>query len=80
MIICASVPDLPQLWLGHNSGSIHVYSYTLWPDRGQLDLNPEPAILLGHTGPVTTLALCPAFSIAVSGSQDGTAIIWDINT
>ena len=34
--------------------------------------------LYGHTDTVTCLAASPGWGIAVSGSRDGTAIIWDI--
>jgi hypothetical protein len=36
-------------------------------------------LLYGHTDAVTCLATSPAWSIAVSGSRDRTAIIWDLS-
>ena len=35
--------------------------------------------LHGHRDEITCLQICQAFSIVVSGSQDRTAIIWDLN-
>jgi hypothetical protein len=39
----------------------------------------EVVHLRGHEGPISCLSVCRPFSIAVSGSVDGTAIIWDTN-
>jgi WD40 repeat protein len=36
-------------------------------------------MLYGHTDAVTCLAASPDWSIAVSGSRDRTAIIWDLS-
>ena len=35
--------------------------------------------MYGHGAAVTNMAMCRAFSILVSASQDGTLIIWDLN-
>lgn len=35
--------------------------------------------LQGHQASIICLEICSAFSIVVSGSEDGTAIIWDLN-
>lgn len=35
--------------------------------------------LCGHLGSITCLALSRAFSVLVSGSEDRTCIVWDIN-
>ncbi|XP_058804217.1 WD repeat and FYVE domain-containing protein 3 isoform X1 [Phymastichus coffea] len=35
--------------------------------------------LYGHTDAVTCLASSPAYNVIVSGSRDGTAIIWDLS-
>ena len=39
----------------------------------------ETHMLRGHSGSVSCVAACRAWSIIVSGSEDGTAIIWDLN-
>ncbi|KAG0176918.1 hypothetical protein DFQ29_005470 [Apophysomyces sp. BC1021] len=35
--------------------------------------------LRGHTAPITTIASSRSYSILVSGSEDKTAIVWDLN-
>lgn len=35
--------------------------------------------LYGHTEAVTCLAASPAYNVVVSGSRDGTAIVWDLS-
>jgi WD40 repeat protein len=35
--------------------------------------------LYGHTDAVTCLSSSPAYNVIVSGSRDGTAIIWDLS-
>ena len=35
--------------------------------------------LRGHSGRVTTVSYSKSFSVIVSGSEDGTAIVWDLN-
>lgn len=80
VVLCASTPDLPQLWIALASGRILVLRLCLQPNKGQLEPKRPPVQLLGHEGPVLALALCTAFSVAVSASQDGAAIIWDLNT
>jgi WD40 repeat protein len=79
-LLCASTPDVPQLWLALASGRLMVLMFPPHASQGVLEPCGTPCHLLGHEDRVLTLALCRAFSIAVSGSQDGTAIIWDINT
>lgn len=80
VVLCSSVPDLPQLWLALASGRLLVLRLSFQPARNMLETRGSPLQLLGHDSPVLSLALCRAFSIAVSGSQDGTVIIWDLNT
>ena len=35
--------------------------------------------LRGHSGRITSLAFSKSFSVIVSGSEDGSAIVWDLN-
>lgn len=35
--------------------------------------------LYAHTDSVTCLATSPAYNVVVSGSRDGTAVIWDLS-
>ncbi|KAF4527890.1 hypothetical protein B566_EDAN012302 [Ephemera danica] len=80
VLLCASTPDVPQLWLALASGRLLVLRFPLHATKGVLEPCEAPCQLLGHEERVLTLSICRAFSIAVSGSRDGTAIIWDINT
>lgn len=77
---CTSVPDCNQLWIGYSTGKILVYKYKFVPSKGTLEFSSDPIILLGHTSAVLSLTLCRSFSVALSGSQDGSAILWDLNT
>lgn len=36
-------------------------------------------VMRGHRGPVTCVAASRTWSIVVSGSKDGSAIVWDLN-
>lgn len=65
--------------MGHLSGRLVVFRYNFEAVRGQLDFNPDPVTLLGHTGAILKIHLSRNFSIAVSASHDNTAIIWDLN-
>ncbi|XP_012252611.2 lysosomal-trafficking regulator [Athalia rosae] len=78
--ILASVPDCGQLWIGHLSGRITVYSYTVGA-VGKLEFSSSPpSSLLAHRCAVTAIALSRAFSIAVSSDSEGVVVIWDLNS
>ncbi|KAF7990932.1 hypothetical protein HCN44_000737 [Aphidius gifuensis] len=50
---------------------------TIWEySKRQLSIKQ---CLYGHTEAVTCLASSPAYNVIVSGSRDGTAIIWDLS-
>jgi WD repeat and FYVE domain-containing protein 3 len=52
---------------------------TVWElSSRQKSLNVKHS-LHGHTDAVTCLAASPAYNIIVSGSRDGTAIVWDMS-
>ncbi|XP_046739127.1 lysosomal-trafficking regulator isoform X3 [Diprion similis] len=77
--ILASVPDCGQLWAGHLSGRISVYSYSVGTvGKIQFSLSPASS-LLAHRCAVTAIALSRAFSIAVSSDNEGVVAIWDLN-
>lgn len=46
---------------------------------GNVEIFKEPTVLIGHRAKITSIALSPAFSIAVSCDDKGHAIIWDLN-
>ncbi|XP_054002539.1 lysosomal-trafficking regulator isoform X2 [Hylaeus anthracinus] len=77
--ILGSAPDCGQLWTGHLSGRITVYTYTVVTSK--IDFSSTPAcVLLGHSSRVTVISLSRAFSIAVTGDASGVIIIWDLNS
>ncbi|XP_028398812.1 lysosomal-trafficking regulator-like [Dendronephthya gigantea] len=77
---CAVSGQCKSLWLGSSTGCLHV-----WPTR--YDRNNECGLeilgrkirLQGHEASITCIEISEAFSIVVTGSEDGTAIIWDLN-
>ncbi|CAK9830368.1 Lysosomal-trafficking regulator [Anthophora retusa] len=77
--IIGSAPDCGQLWTGHLSGRITVYTYTVVTSK--VDFNSTPAsVLLAHRSRITTISLSRAFSIAVTGDASGVVVIWDLNS
>ncbi|XP_046848177.1 lysosomal-trafficking regulator-like [Xenia sp. Carnegie-2017] len=77
---CAVSEQCNLLWIGSSTGCLNV-----WPTR--YDRNSECGLVIsgrkirlqGHQASIICLEICSAFSIVVSGSEDGTAIIWDLN-
>ena len=70
----ASHPRVSSVWLGHRSGLVSVHNIV-----SSLKLSP-PQYLHAHTSSVSSLALCPEFSIAVSASSDNTLVTWDLHS
>jgi WD40 repeat protein len=53
---------------------------SFWKIKSYRNVKPELlATLRGHSDKVLCLSASRSYSILVSGSEDGTAIIWDIN-
>ncbi|KAK0171372.1 hypothetical protein PV328_009113 [Microctonus aethiopoides] len=78
--IIGSAADCGQLWLGHFSGRITVYSYNI-ETIGKIEFTSGPAsILLAHRSAIQVIALSRAFSIGVSGDNQGIIVIWDLNS
>ncbi|KAJ8248339.1 hypothetical protein GJAV_G00240950 [Gymnothorax javanicus] len=76
---CAWVPDSCQLFTGVNFGVIIAYhcGFTnTTPSEMEVDSQVH---LYGHTAEVTHLFVCKPYSVLISGSQDGTCILWDLN-
>ncbi|XP_078592182.1 lysosomal-trafficking regulator-like isoform X1 [Branchiostoma floridae x Branchiostoma japonicum] len=77
---CASVTDCRLLFTGGTSGVVTAYPTRFTGNKpSEFEVVDSRVCLYGHTGPVSCLQVCRPYSIVVSGSQDGTAIIWDIN-
>ncbi|XP_060836143.1 lysosomal-trafficking regulator isoform X2 [Rhopalosiphum padi] len=74
-----TAPHCPYVWIGFESGIIHVYKFYFDIIVGNVEIFKEPTVLVGHRAKVSCIALSPAFSIAVSCDNEGTAIIWDLN-
>ncbi|KAG5831271.1 hypothetical protein ANANG_G00302020, partial [Anguilla anguilla] len=77
---CAWVPDSCQLFTGIKCGVIMAYhcGFTnTMPSEMEVDSQVH---LYGHTAEVTHLFVCKPYSVLISGSQDGTCILWDLNS
>ena len=46
---------------------------------GNVEIFKKPTILVGYYAKISSIALSPAFNIAVSCDIEGFAIIWDLN-
>jgi platelet-activating factor acetylhydrolase IB subunit alpha len=46
-------------------------------ERRMLPRQPQMHAMAGHAGTITCLAIHPTFTVAVSGSEDGTIKVWD---
>ncbi|XP_048259527.1 lysosomal-trafficking regulator-like isoform X2 [Haliotis rufescens] len=77
---CASVPDCRLLFTAGSAGIVNVYHVTYNRSKASnLQVFNTRTALYGHTGPVNVLYVCKSYSVLVSGSEDGTCIIWDLN-
>ncbi|XP_015121948.1 lysosomal-trafficking regulator [Diachasma alloeum] len=78
--ILGSAADCGQLWIGHLSGRITVHSYNV-EAAGKIEFGLGPAsVLLAHRCAVRVIALSRAFSIAVTGDDEGVIVVWDLNS
>ncbi|XP_022255691.1 lysosomal-trafficking regulator-like [Limulus polyphemus] len=77
--ICASVPDCNLLFLGHMSGIIRVHQLICDSVKLKVEEKKPFVQLCGHSGQISTIQICKGYSIAVSGSDNGRCIIWDLN-
>lgn len=74
-----SSPDCGQFWIGYASGRIVVYACSV-STSGKIEFSPaSPSVLLAHRKRITNIELSRAFSIAVSGDNEGVLVIWDFN-
>ncbi|XP_011300955.1 lysosomal-trafficking regulator isoform X2 [Fopius arisanus] len=78
--VLGSAADCGELWVGQLSGRITVHSYNI-EAAGKIEFGTGPAsVLLAHRCAVRVIALSRAFSIAVSGDDEGVIVIWDLNS
>ncbi|KAM7016761.1 WD repeat- and FYVE domain-containing protein 4 [Passerculus sandwichensis] len=75
--LCAVCPSATTIITSGTSSVVCVWEFSLVKDKVKC-LNLRQA-LYGHTQAVTCLAASVAYSIFVSGSDDRTCIIWDLN-
>jgi beige protein homolog 1 len=74
-ITCAVFADETTLITGSDDTTVCVWQVRI----GKTFEIQLKECLRGHSGRVTTLAFSKSFSIIVSGSEDGRAIVWDLN-
>lgn len=77
---CAAFADTDNLVTGSSDYTVRIWRVT----RSSQPSGPSVSLSLshimrGHTGEVLCVAASRPWSLAVSGSVDGTAIIWDLN-
>lgn len=79
-ITCAAAAG-GVLVTGGNSGVVSVYrSPREWKSTGSPSHGPPVvAVLPGHLGAVGAVLVSSAFRLILSGSTDGTVIMWDLN-
>ena len=74
---CAtSHPYVPNMWLGHTSGLVSVLPIKcrMPPTLG------SPTRLHAHSAPIASILLSPQFGLAISTSQDGLLVSWDLHS
>ena len=76
----ASHPRVSAVWFGHQSGLMSVHRVSVTHGSKQPPHVSSPTYLHGHTDLVTDIKLCPEFGIAVSSSQAGNVITWDLHS
>uniref|UniRef100_F6ZSL1 Uncharacterized protein n=4 Tax=Ciona intestinalis TaxID=7719 RepID=F6ZSL1_CIOIN len=76
---CVTAPDSRAIIFGTKSGEIKAHRCNPMPDKA-CDLEILPSVALHcHSSKITCLSVCGTYRIFVSGSQDGTAVIWDLD-
>ena len=72
----ASHPNVANLWLGHTSGLVSVLPIKC---RSPLTLG-SPIRLHAHSAPLASILLSPQFGLAITASQDGLLVSWDLHS
>ncbi|KAK3092886.1 hypothetical protein FSP39_008387 [Pinctada imbricata] len=80
IVCCASVPDCRLLFVGGTSGTITIYQ-TVYNQakESHIQIKGGKKLLHGHDAQINCIEVCKQYSIVVSGSEDNTCIIWDLN-
>lgn len=73
--VCESLSPAGVIFVGLRSGSIAVYTIS----RSATEIKLK-SWLFGHTKSIRTIVASPEFRVIISGSEDGTCILWDSNT
>ncbi|XP_022666072.1 uncharacterized protein LOC111252440 isoform X3 [Varroa destructor] len=73
--VCCST-NRPELFIGHSSGRIGVFRLRVTPSISAVHLDD----LIGHKDIVLHVDVCPEFFIVASSSNDGSCILWDLNS
>ncbi|KAI5981655.1 BEACH domain-containing protein, partial [Pisolithus marmoratus] len=76
---CATFADPDTLVTGSSDSIVRVWHVSYeQSSRGVLVLSLAH-LLRGHSGPVSCIQASRTWSVAVSGSSDGSAVLWDLN-
>ncbi|KAF8386740.1 hypothetical protein PRIPAC_75882 [Pristionchus pacificus] len=71
-------PSCSTLFVSLTHGVIRTYSMTI--DHSGLTRMVVSSVLLAHSSPVSTLALCDEYGLLVSGCSQGKVVVWDTNS
>ncbi|XP_048589940.1 WD repeat and FYVE domain-containing protein 3-like [Nematostella vectensis] len=78
-VLCAACPDSRTLITGGTSTLVCVWDLVKPVGRDRKPQILLHEVLYGHQSTVTCLAVSTAYNLIVSGSEDQTCIIWDLN-
>jgi len=73
----ASHPRVQAVWLGLMSGCVAVLRLKILKQGPELNRH---TLLHAHSSQVTSIVLCPEFSVAVTASEDGCVVSWDLHS
>ncbi|CAK8696786.1 unnamed protein product [Clavelina lepadiformis] len=76
-VVCATMATERLLITGDKSTVVRVWEIPTVKDRNKTMALVKT--LYGHTKAVTSVGSCASYGIIVSGSEDGSCILWDLN-